>query len=275
MKRLFVILLTLAALCACTPQAYTLLYDMHYPGEAGFVLENKTMSVVYLNDGNRQDSLYVSSLANGLVKGLEAEYFQSEEAIPVFSVPKNRTGVYHAKDSLVNLMVQTDADVLFLLDSPTLRTSRDSVTAISNLYVYDGLDKKRDSVIVVPLSRKYPARADLQASATSYDAAVAGLFTNEVRKEYYSIVYYDTYNTWVRALMKAVDSDWEGAMEIWMEILSGKATDEEKACAAYNMALGCYMLENYPLALEWLDRSDKYQPISLNSFLRTKARAML
>ena len=51
MKRLFVILLTLAALCACTPQAYTLLYDMHYPGEAGFVLENKTMSVVYLNDG--------------------------------------------------------------------------------------------------------------------------------------------------------------------------------------------------------------------------------
>ena len=239
MKRLFVILLTLAALCACTPQAYTLLYDMHYPGEAGFVLENKTMSVVYLNDGNRQDSLYVSSLANGLVKGLEAEYFQSEEAIPVFSVPKNRTGVYHAKDSLVNLMVQTDADVLFLLDSPTLRTSRDSVTAISNLYVYDGLDKKRDSVIVVPLSRKYPARADLQASATSYGAAVAGLFTNEVRKEYYSIVYYDTYNTWVRALMKAVDSDWEGAMEIWMEILSGKATDEEKACAAYNMALGC------------------------------------
>jgi hypothetical protein len=275
MKRFLVILLTLAALCACTPQAYTLLYDMHYPGEAGFVLENKTMSVVYLNDGNRQDSIYVSSLANGLVKGLEKEYFQSDEAIPVFSVPKNRSGVYHAKDSLVSLMVKTDADVLFLFDSPTLRTSQGTVTATSNLYVYDGLDKKRDSVIVVPLTRQYPSRDNIQTAAASYGASIASLFTNDVRREYYSIIYYDTSESWVRALMKAADTDWEGAMEIWMEILSGKASDEQKACAAYNMALGCYMLEDYGLALEWLDRSDKYQPISLNSYLRTKAKALL
>lgn len=275
MKRIFVILLTLTALCACTPQAYTLLYDMHYPGEAGFVLENKTMSVVYLNDGNRQDTSYVSSLASGFVKGLESEYFQGEEAVPVFSVPKDPKGVYHAKDSLVNLMVQTDADVLFLFDSPSLRTSADGISATSHLYVYDGLDRKRDSVIVVPLTRQYPASGNLQNSAASYGRSLASLFASNVRKEYYSIIYYDTSDVWIKALFKAADNDWEGAMEIWMDILSGKATDEQRACACYNIALGCYMLEDYGLALEWLDRSDKYQPISLNSSLRSKARSLL
>ena len=275
MKRIFVILLTLAALCACTPQAYTLLYDMHYPGEAGFVLENKTMSVVYLNDGVRQDTSYVSSLASGFVKGLEKDYFQGEEAIPVFSVPKDPKGVYHAKDSLVSLMIQTDADVLFLFDAPTLRTSADGVSATSYLYVYDGLDRKRDSVIVVPLTRQYPSGANLQTAAASYGASAATLFARDVRTEYYSIIYYDTATPWIKALFQAADSDWEGAMNIWMDILSGSANDEQKACACYNMALGCYMLEDYGLALEWLDRSDKYQPISLNSSLRSKARALL
>ena len=65
MKRFFLLFLALAVLSSCAPQAYSLLYDMHYPGEAGFVLENKTMSVVYLNDGKRQDTTYVNSLATG------------------------------------------------------------------------------------------------------------------------------------------------------------------------------------------------------------------
>ena len=45
---------------------------------------------------------------------------------------------------------------------------------------------------------------------------------------------------------------------------------EKRACAAYNIALGCFMSGLPDLALEWLDRSDKDQPISISKDLRKK-----
>ena len=275
MKRTFVLFLALAVLSACAPQAYSLLYDMHYPGEAGFVLENKTMSVVYLNDGIRQDTTYVNSLATGFAKGLEREYFNSEEAVPVISVPKDPKGVYYSKDSLVSLILATDADVLFLFDSPRITSSRDSVTAASYLYVYDGLDRKRDSVIAITLNRKYLNNANLQRSVETFGSNVAGMFARDVRKEYYSLIYYDYSEDWITALINASDSKWEEAMDKWMNIISSTTNIEQKACAAYNMAVGCYMLEDYNLAMEWLEQSEKFYPISLSSGLKQKIRSQL
>ena len=275
MKRIFLFVLTLAALSSCAPQAYSLLYDMHYPGEAGFVLENKTMTVVYLNDGRRQDTTYVNSLASGFAKGLEREYFNSEEAVPVLSVPKDPKGVYYSRDSLVSLMMATDADVLFLFDSPVLTTSRDSLHAQSYLYVYDGLDRKRDSVIAITLNRKYLNNANLQNSVANFGSNVAGMFARDVRKEYFSLIYYDYSDAWITALFNAADSNWEDAMNQWMNIISSTSNVEQKACAAYNMAVGCYLLEDYNLALEWLEQSEKFYPISLTSGLKQKIRNQL
>ena len=275
MKRFFLFFLTIAALSSCAPQAYSLLYDMHYPGEAGFILENKTMSVVYLNDGNRQDTTYVNSLATGFAKGLEREYFNSEEAVPVISVPKDPKGVYYAKDSLISLMMATEADVLFLFDSPRLSQSRDSLQATSYLYVYDGLDRKRDSVIAITLNRKYLNNSNLQRSVQTYGNNVAGLFARDVRKEYYSLIYYDYSDEWITALINAADSKWEDAMNQWMNIISSTSNVEQKACASYNMAVGCYLLEDYNLAMEWLEQSDKFYPISLSSGLKQKIRNQL
>ena len=275
MKRIFVLFLALAVLSSCAPQAYSLLYDMHYPGEAGFVLENKTMSVVYLNDGNRQDTTYVNNLATGFAKGLERQYFNSEEAVPVISVPKDPKGVYYSKDSLVNLIMATDADVLFLFDSPRLTTSRDSLLASSYLYVYDGLDRKRDSVIAITLNKKYLNNAAFQSAVQAYGSSVAGLFARDVRKEYFSIIYYDYSDSWINALIDASDSKWEEAMDTWMKIISNTSNVEQKACAAYNMAVGCYLMDDYNLALEWLQQSEKLYPISLQSGLKQKIRSQL
>ena len=47
---------------------------------------------------------------------------------------------------------------------------------------------------------------------------------------------------------------------------------EKKACACYNIALGCFMMGQPALALEWLDRSDSETPISLSKELRTKIK---
>ena len=275
MKRFFLFFLTIAVLGSCAPQAYSLLYDMHYPGEAGFVLENKTMSVVYLNDGVRQDTTYLNSLASGFARGLEREYFNSEAAVPVLSVPKDPKGVYYSKDSLVSLMVAADADVLFLFDTPRLTQSRDSLQASSYLYVYDGLDRKRDSVIAITLNRKYVNGTNLQRSVETFGSNVAGMFARDVRKEYYSLIYYDYSDTWISALLSAADSKWEDAMNQWMNIISSTSNLEQKACAAYNMAVGCYLMEDYNLAMEWLEQSEKFYPISLSSGLKQKIRNQL
>ncbi len=275
MKRFFLLFLALAVLSSCAPQAYSLLYDMHYPGEAGFVLENKTMSVVYLNDGKRQDTTYVNSLAKGFAKGLERQYFNSEEAVPVISVPKDPKGVYYSKDSLVSLIMATGADVLFLFDSPRITTSRDSLLASSYLYVYDGLDKKRDSVIAITLNKRYINNASLQTAVASYGTNLSGMFARDVRKEYYSLIYYDYSDNWVSALLSAADSKWDDAMDKWMNIISGSSNAEQKACAAYNMAVGCYLMEEYALALEWIQQSEKYYPISLSTGLKQKIRSQL
>lgn len=252
-----------------------MLYDMHYPGEAGFVLENKTMSVVYLNDGNRQDTTYVNSLATGFAKGLESQYFNSEEAVPVISVPKDPRGLYYAKDSLVSLIMATEADVLFLFDSPRLVSSRDSLKATSYLYVYDGLDRKRDSVIAVALNKNYLNGPNLQKAVEAYGTNVSGLFARDVRKEYYSLIYYDYSEDWITALISASNSKWDEAMDKWMNIISSTNKLEQKACAAYNMAVGCYLMEDYRLALEWIEQSEKFYPISLTPGLKQKIRSQL
>ena len=275
MKRILVLFLALAVLNSCAPQAYSLLYDMHYPGEAGFVLENKTMSVVYLNDGRAQDTTYVHSLATGFAKGLELQYVNSEEAVPVISVPKDPRGVYYSKDSLVNLIMATDADVLFLFDSPRLVSSRDSLMATSYLYVYDGLDRKRDSVIAITLNKNYLNNSSLQRAVEAYGANVSGLFARDVRKEFYSLIYYDYSDEWISALISAADSKWDEAMDRWMRIISSSSNAEQKACAAYNMAVGCYLMEDYGLALEWIEQSEKFYPISLTPGLKQKIRGQL
>lgn len=275
MKRFLVLFLALAVLSSCAPHAYSLLYDMHYPGEAGFVLENKTMSVVYLNDGNRQDTSYVNSLATGFAKGLERQYFNSEEAVPVISVPKDPKGVYYSKDSLVNLIMATEADVLFLFDSPRLTPSRDSILATSYLYVYDGLDRKRDSVIAVTLNKKYLNGPNLQRAVETYGTNVSGLFARDVRKEIFSLIYYDYSEEWISALISAADSKWDEAMDKWMNIITKSTNAEQKACAAYNMAVGCYLMDDYRLALEWIEQSEKFYPISIAPSLNQKIRGQL
>jgi hypothetical protein len=48
--------------------------------------------------------------------------------------------------------------------------------------------------------------------------------------------------------------DWLGAMEIWLSLLD---TNDllKRACAEYNIAVACYMLGDFELADEWLEKS--------------------
>ena len=253
MKRLILILSAVLTLSSCAPEKYSLLYKMRYPGEAGFVLGNKTMSIVYLDNGVKNDSLYVSDLAQGFAKGLEKVYFGGEEAIPVFCLAKDAAGRYASKDTLVNLLMDTGSDVMFLFDS-------------QSLYVYDSMNPQRDSVVAVVM--------DHSIDAADYGVKVSSLFTDKESLEAYSVYYYENSDTWVNALFYADQGEWVKAMDIWMKILANTDNIEKQSCAAYNLATACYMLEDYDLATEWLDASDGYYKLTNDDSLRRRILKM-
>ena len=73
--------------------------------------------------------------------------------------------------------------------------------------------------------------------------------------------------------MRAEQYDWKGAMDIWLEFLSTKDM-MKKASAEYNIAVACYMLGEFDLALEWLDRSDADNKLpTLSDGLRKRIEA--
>ena len=58
-------------------------------------------------------------------------------------------------------------------------------------------------------------------------------------------------------------------MDIWMNRLD--VTDPlKRACAAYNIATACYMMGDYHLAAQWLDRADENANLVVSAGLRSR-----
>ena len=86
----------------------------------------------------------------------------------------------------------------------------------------------------------------------------------------FTVLYFDWAGSkWIDAVMLADDMKWSEAIELWMD-LAKLNNPTQASCARYNIALGCYMLEQYDLALEWLDSSDALQPLSLSKGMRKR-----
>ena len=69
--------------------------------------------------------------------------------------------------------------------------------------------------------------------------------------------------------MRAQNFDWRGAMDIWIGLLSTN-DHYKRSCAEYNIAVACYMLGDYDLATEWLDRSDQDNLLPVSDALRKR-----
>ena len=216
---------------------------------------------------------------------------------------------YASKDSLFNILMDTGADIVFLFDTVKFgsmsvggpsklayATSKDSsyvssatVPFTMRLYCFDGMDEsekvqafggtsiarpdvysngKDDSTIAM-------AKAVKALGAEGWDAGmtVAESFKSQWKHEQYSIVYYDSAK-WYDALEKAEQYDWKGAMDIWIGLLDTHDV-MKKACAEYNISVACYMLGDYPLALEWLDLSDRTNKLPISDAMRKRISARL
>ena len=229
----------LAALVSCSPQAYVLDLEMRYPSLSGDDFTGKDMAVVYLDSRSRSDSTRVFPKAEAIASALEADYFGSKQTIPIYSVERDPAADYSCVDSLVALVMDTDKDVVFLVDGDVV-------------HYYDSMGS--GAVKNVNLS------------------SAVRMLRSVWKAESYTLLYYED-SAWEAPLVDASSHKWKEASDKWLK-LAGRCTNnmQKRSCAEYNIAVACYMVGNYDLALEWLDASDRDYPISLSRGLRSRIK---
>lgn len=305
-------LTSVAALLAvsCGPVSHTMSVDLRRPSVAGCDFSGKSMAIAYVVDGSVPDSTFIAGIAEGLASGLEKDYFGSETVIPLFTLPYVPGSDYSAKDTLVNLIMDLESDVVLLLDRPVFKPSvfadspvpgydpqQSDVPVASNalvtnasvpfyvtLYVLDAMDKA-DTVRTFRGISQYPvafwARGDespeeLEDQARLAAASLAeGGGTSMAKRftpewEKMSCTFYYYSED---AWIKASESMVNCNFKEAMDIylgLVGRGSADRRASAAYDLALCCCLLKEYDMALAWLDFADSCYMLPNSQALRKR-----
>ena len=307
MKRLLSISAILLLLTACSPTRHMIHVEMRYPSKAGIDLVSKNIAVVHLHNGNDMADRFSEAMADGLAYSLEQEYEAADGTVGLYSMPVVPGGDYYSKDTLINVLMDTGADVVFIIDTlalgkmtmggPSSVASPVSVDSsyistgqlpfTMKMYAFDAMNKEEKvydfagSSVAVPF-----AYSDgRQSEKVIFDRGVASLselgfetgrnlsatFRPQWKHEQYSVVYFET-EKWYKAMEYADALQWKPAIDIWLGLLD---TNDllKRSCAAYNLALATYMLGDYDLALLWLDRSDADNKLPMSDTLRKRIDA--
>ncbi len=269
MKRIYALLFLCSLLVsACGPSRHAVQVEMRYPSKSGIDLFGKVVSVVYVTDGNETGDTFNSSMAEGFAVELEKDYGTGEGSVGVYSL-QDRGGSYSQKDTLINLLMDTGCDVVFVFDKVGVQGVGENTFKFNiKLYCFDAMNKDEKVFSFIGNDVVNVASDDLSKEANNTGEIVAETFKSQWKHEQYSIVYYEN-EKWYDALLRAENYDWKGAMDIWMAQLS---TNDlyKRSCAEYNIAVACYMLGDYDLATEWLDRSDQDNMLPVSDAMRKR-----
>ena len=290
----------LVALQSCDPQAFSMNVEMRYPSSSGMSIDGKSVAVVYLNEDSAKDSVFNECLANGFASAIEKNYFNGAEAVNLYKMPKVGGGVYSNADTLINLIVDTGCDIVFLFDAPEFgnvqikeqKTSTSgtyypvSVPVAIKLYGFDSLSGS-DTVRVWTGTRMLSANMEaslgrqaaadslwnrIGSSAENLGEVSARTFAPVWKEETYSFIYYESPEAWLAAAQYASDYKWNEAMKVWISLLDTN-NPMKRSCAEYNIATACFLMGDNELALKWLNSSDEDYPISLSKALRKRIQA--
>ena len=290
----------LVALQSCDPQAFSMNVEMRYPSSSGMSIDGKSVAVVYLNEDSAKDSVFNECLANGFASAIEKNYFNGAEAVNLYKMPKVGGGVYSNADTLINLIVDTGCDIVFLFDAPEFgnvqikeqKTSTSgtyypvSVPVAIKLYGFDSLSGS-DTVRVWTGTRMLSANMEaslgrqaaadslwnrIGSSAENLGEVSARAFAPVWKEETYTFIYYESPEAWLAAAQYASDYKWNEAMKVWISLLDTN-NPMKRSCAEYNIATACFLMGDNELALKWLNSSDEDYPISLSKTLRKRIQA--
>lgn len=263
------------ALVSCSPSAYVLNLESRRPSESGLDLAGKSLSVIYLESADGRDSLFNNRAADALAYGLESEFFDGAEAVKVYNLVKDEEGDYASRDTASQYIMLLDSDVVMILDTPDVTGSPSGriPTLSSRLYVYDSMAGEDDDIMTLQ-STANAALNDVSRAMNVGNALLRPL-RSQWEHESYTVLYFEGLgHKWIDATLKADDLKWAEAIDLWMDLAKLK-NPTQASCAMYDIALGCFMLGQYDLALEWLDASDKTLPLSLSKGMRKRIAAKM
>lgn len=304
MKNKYLLCAMAAVMAACSPQVFTMSVDMRHPSSSGLDLSGKSIAVAYLDDLSGRDTVFSAYMANGFAQQLEKDYFGGNTVIDVYRLEKDMGGDYAARDTLLNFLMDSGDDVVFLFDSPEFgavsaaerqpvsgdgqadRMVNMTVPYTLRLYAYDSMDKDSVRVYKGTSNIRQPVfcnQADtdedvmdklwgvLDKQGEKAGNRSASIFMSTWKTETLPLVYFES-SPWYEASQAASEHKWHDAMEKWMTLMK---TDNmsKRSSAEYDMAVACYLLGEYDLAIKWLDRSDKDYKMSFSGSLRNKILA--
>ena len=262
MKRLLYALTFL--LVACSPKTYSLLLETRNASVSGVDMGGKSIAFVYLETDSQKDTTFSNFFSDGFVKGLSTDFSN----VPIFSVKDSEGAQYSSKDSLISLVLKTEADVVMLLDKPEFISDEQGESARTVMYVYDSMGKT-DSVESFSNSVKLSGTEDMLYSDAQFSGFNwASQFIPRWTSEQCSFISLNT-ESWVTALYYAENFQWKQAIDIWIEKASSSSVST-RAYAAYDIALAEYIIGDYKLSLEWLNYSDSCEPLLLGQGLRKR-----
>ena len=289
---------------SCGPTTFYILdVETSRPSVSGVDLVGKSVSVVYVNGGDRADSLFSAELSSAFVSTLESDYFGGDSLVTMFCLDRRPDADYSDKRQMIDLLVETDSDVLFVFDTPSFSAGTTSVhveadssmTAVGSfpfsvdLYVYDSMDK-RDTVrhfsgtSVAEVSASvsgtesqdgisYLLRSNLGDAARTVGKTSGGKFAPGWKAEEIFFYLYGS-QEWYNTYYYVNGYRWQKAMDIWMSMLD-TPNMEKKACLEYNLAAACYILGEYQLASDWLEMSENDFQLHFAPALRQKIESRL
>ena len=123
-------------LISCAPARYVLDVEMRYAPRAEVDLTDKNVTIAYGQDGIYPNDPFLKSMAEGFAWNLRDRYQSSIGKVKVSNLKS--ASDYANRDSLLNLLVQTGADVVFLLDKVNLQSSSFSFV----MRCYDAMNQK-------------------------------------------------------------------------------------------------------------------------------------
>lgn len=259
-------------LAACSPQIYPLYLDVRQPSTSGLDLNRKSMAIVYMDGANPADSSFDRSAASALARKLEEDYFGGEEVVNLYHIPSADTVTLDAMHSLV---MDTEGDVIFLLSSSLGEKTPEGAQPVSSrLLVYDsmGTDKlyRFNGSALIPA----PAGPDAPSQAEVVGNRISTRFLSQWKTESFSFYYFDgLYDGWFDALERMHEGQMGKAIDAWTPLVK-TGSDIKRACAAYNMAMAFYLLEDYEMSERWLALADKMENLSLSAGLHTRLNAV-
>lgn len=307
MKRLSSFILIAALAVSCGPSRHSIHVEMRHPSKSGIDLAGKNIAVVHLENDNPFSNGLAEGIADGLAYSIEQDNGTGDGSVGIYRMRVQDGGVYSSRDTLVNLLLDTGSDLVFLVDtlatgeltmggassvagatsSESAYISTGNLPFTMKLYCYDGMNQEDKvqvfggSSVAVPVAYsdghqsesviKEKAMASLPELGFEAGSTISGTFKAQWKHEQYSVVYFETAQ-WLSALELADRYEWKEAMNIWLTLLDTKDM-LKRSCAAYNLSVATYMLGEYDLASEWLDRSDSDNKLPLSDALRKRINA--